>query len=290
MFEVYLTMSRSPNDQFASLPSIEISGTDPALSLQWGELWSHRELLFFLTWRDIKVRYKQTVIGVAWAVLQPLAIALSLSLLLGRLVKVPAGELPYPVFAYSGMVVWQLFAQAVTDSSNSLLANERLLTKVYFPRLLLPLSAVLSSLLDFGISLFVLAAFLAYFRIVPQASIVLMPLFVVMTVVVALGIGFWLSALNVKYRDVRYTVTFLMQFWFFATPIAYPASTVPERWRFWYELNPMAGVVEGFRWSLRGTGAFPLHMLVTSACVSAVLFAGGLYYFCRTEETFADFM
>lgn len=253
-------------------------------------IWDHRELLYFLVWRDIKVRYKQTVLGVAWAVLQPLALALSISLLLGRLVPMPQGELPYPVFAYAGMVVWQLFAQATTDGSNSLLANERVLTKVYFPRLLLPLSAVLASLLDFAISLLVLAAFLAYFRIAPHAGLLLLPAFALLAAAAALGIGLWLSALNVKYRDVRYTVTFLIQFWFFATPVAYPLSAVPARWQPWYALNPMVGVVEGFRWAVRGSGAVPVYALALSAGVTAVLFVGGLYFFHQTEDTFADFL
>jgi lipopolysaccharide transport system permease protein len=273
-----------------STATVIIRGADSSWSLQARELWQHRELLYFLTWRDIKVRYKQTVLGLAWAVLQPLAIALTLTMFLGRLVKVPSGGLPYPVFAYSAMVVWQLFAQALTQSSNSLLANERLVTKVYFPRLIVPLSAVLASLLDFTISLLVLAMFLAYYRIAPTATIVLLPLMVFLAVLIALGVGLWLAALNVKYRDVRYTVNFLVQFWFFASPVAYPTSVVPERWRIWYGLNPMVGVVEGFRWALRGSGAAPLLLLAISAGVAVVLFMSGLYYFRRTEDTFADFI
>jgi lipopolysaccharide transport system permease protein len=280
----------SQDTQFAALPTVTVRGADSPWTVQWRELWQHRELLYFLIWRDIKVRYKQTVIGVAWAVLQPVAIALSLSLLLGRLLKVPAGELPYPVFAYSGMVFWQLFSQAMTESSNSLVANERLLTKVYFPRLLIPLSAVLASVLDFAFALLVLVFFLTYFRIVPHSTILLLPFFVLLTVLIALGIGLWLSALNVKYRDVRYTVTFLVQFWFLATPIAYPSSAVPERWRLWYALNPMVGVVDGFRWSLRGSGAMPLRVVGISICAAAALLVSGLYYFRRTEDTFADYI
>ncbi len=217
-------------------------------------------------------------------------IALTLTLFLGHLVKVPSGGLPYPVFAYSAMVVWQLFAQALTQSSNSLVANERLVTKVYFPRLIVPLSAVLASLLDFAISLLVLAMFLAYYRIAPTATILALPLMVFLAVLIALGVGLWLAALNVKYRDVRYTVNFLVQFWFFASPVAYPTSVVPERWRIWYGLNPMVGVVEGFRWALRGSGAAPLLLLAISAGVAVALFMSGLYYFRRTEDTFADFI
>jgi lipopolysaccharide transport system permease protein len=282
--------SSLPTTQVGAPASVILRSGDSAWSLQWDELWHHRELLYFLTWRDIKVRYKQTVLGVAWAVLQPVAIALSLSLFLGRIVKVPANGLPYPVFAYSAMVVWQLFAQALTESSNSLLTNERLITKVYFPRLLVPLSSVLASLVDFAISLVVLAMFLAFYRIVPTGSVVILPLIVLLAVMAALGVGLWLAALNVKYRDVRYTLGFLVQFWFLATPIAYPASIVPAKWRILYGLNPMVGVVEGFRWGLRGDGAAPVHLMAASAAMTVVLFASGLYYFRRTEDTFADFI
>ena len=270
--------------------TVTLLSADSSWTLHLRELWQHRELLYFLTWRDIKVRYKQTVLGVLWAVLQPLAIAFSLSVFLGRIVKVPTGGLPYFVFAYSAMVIWQLFAQSLTESSNSLLANERLITKVYFPRLLVPMSAVLASLLDFVISLFVLAAFLAYYRIVPTASLLTLPLIVLLAIASAFGLGLWLAALNVKYRDVRYILSFLVQFWFLATPVAYPASIVPERWRLPYGLNPMVGVVEGFRWALRGGGEAPVHLLAISAAVALVAFLSGIYYFRRTEDTFADFI
>ena len=269
--------------------AVIIRGKESTWSLNLRELWQHRELLYFLTWRDIKVRYKQTVLGLTWALVQPLAIALTLSLFLGRLAKMPSEELPYPIFAYSGMVVWQLFANALTGSSNSLITNEPLITKVYFPRLIIPLSAVLASLLDFVISLFVLVTFLIYFRILPRAAVATMPLLIFLTVLIALGIGLWLAALNVKYRDVRYTVGFLVQLWFLATPIAYPASVVPERWRSWYGLNPMVGAVEGFRWALCG-GRAPLLLIALSTCITVVIFVTGLYYFRRTEETFADFI
>jgi lipopolysaccharide transport system permease protein len=270
--------------------AVIIRGAKSSWSLEPRELWQHRELLYFLAWRDIKVRYKQTVLGLAWVVIQPLAIALSLSLFLGRLVKGSSEGLPYPLFAYSAMVIWQLFANAFTDSSNSLLANERLITKVYFPRLLVPLSAVLASLLDFSISLLVLALFLGYYRITPTLAIAILPLVVLLAVLIALGVGLWLAALNVKYRDVRYTIGFLAQFWFLATPIAYPTSVVPDRWRVWYGLNPLVGVVEGFRWALRGAGAAPLSLLAVSACVAVAILMSGLYYFRRTEDTFADFI
>jgi lipopolysaccharide transport system permease protein len=259
-----------------------------AWNLPLRELWQHLDLLYFLVWRDIKVRYKQTVLGMAWAVIQPLMIALSLSLFLGRLAKMPSDGLPYPIFAYSAMAVWQLFAQALTGASNSLLVNERLITKVYFPRLVVPLSAVLASLLDFAIAFAVLIFFLAYYRIVPTVALTLLPFLVLLTILIASGVGFWLAALNVKYRDVRYTLGFLVQFWFLVSPIAYPSSVVPERWRMLYGLNPMVGVLEGFRWALRGSGTAPLRLIAVSTCVSVVIFMIGLYYFQRTEDDFAD--
>lgn len=265
-----------------------IRGTDSSWVMGWEDLWRHRDLLYFLTWRDIKVRYKQTVLGVAWAILQPLLIALSLTLFLARIVKVPPAELPYPVFAYSGMVIWQFFSQSVTEASNSLVVNERLISKVYFPRLVIPLSSVLASLMDLAVSLLVLIGFLICFRIAPKLSLVVLPLTIVLTGAIAAGVGFWLSALNVKYRDVRYTLNFVVQFWFLATPIAYPSSVVPEHWRVWYQMNPMVGAVEGFRWALRGTGGFPTKSVVQSVVVAVVLFFSGLYYFRRCEGTFAD--
>jgi lipopolysaccharide transport system permease protein len=267
-----------------------IRSSNSAWTLGWADLKQHRELLYFLTWRDIKVRYKQTALGIAWAILQPLAVALALAAFLGRVVHMTSDDLPYPVFAYAGMVLWQLFAQGLTESSNSVVNNERLISKVYFPRLLVPLSAILASLLDFAISLLVLVLFLVYFRIAPTAAGVFFPLFVVPVVLSSLGAGLWLSALNVKFRDVRYTINFLVQFWFFATPVAYPISSVPERWRLLYELNPMVGALQGFRWALRGEGAFPAQSVILAFFTSTALLLTGLYYFRRTEDTFADFI
>jgi len=252
------------------------------------ELWQYRELLYFLTWRDIKVRYKQTLLGVAWAVIQPLFIALTLSVFLGHLAKVPSDGMPYAVFAYTAMVPWQLFAHALTEASNSVVANERLITKVYFPRMLAPMSAVLAGLVDFGIAFFVLVPFLACYRIVPGASVLALPFFALLAALAAFGVGLWLSALNVQYRDVRYTVGFLVQLWFLLTPVAYPSSLVPERWRDWYGLNPMVGVIEGFRWALLRTGAPPVSLLAVSVAMTAAILVSGLYYFQRMEDTFAD--
>lgn len=267
-----------------------IRAADTAWTLHFGDLWHHRELLYFFVWRDLKVRYKQTVVGVAWAVIQPLAIALSLTLFLGRAVHGATGSLPYAVFAYSGMVLWQLFSQGLTEASNSVVNNERLISKVYFPRLFVPVGAVLSSLLDLLFGLVVLAAFLGIFHIVPTAAIVAAPLYIGLTLLASLGAGLWLSALNVKYRDVRYTLNFVVQFWFLASPIAYPISVVPERWRLIYMLNPMAGAIEGFRWSLRSDQPFPFLAVSLGTLTALLLFATGLYYFRRTEDTFADFI
>jgi lipopolysaccharide transport system permease protein len=271
-----------------SVPLIRIGGSGSSWNLSLRDLWQYRELVYFLTWRDIKVRYKQTVLGVAWAVIQPLFIALTLSLFLGKLAKVPSDGIPYPVFAYAAMVPWQLFSQALTEASNSLVANDRLITKVYFPRMAIPLAAVMGGLVEFVIAFFVLIPFLAYYQIVPKATVLAAPFFVLLAVLVAFGAGLWLSALNVQYRDVRYTVNFLIQLWFLATPVAYPTSVVPEHWRAWYGLNPMVGVIEGFRWALLGAGEPPRHLLLVSVAVTAAILGSGLYYFRRMEDSFAD--
>jgi lipopolysaccharide transport system permease protein len=271
-----------------SVPLICIKGSGSRWNLPWRELWQFRELVYFLTWRDIKVRYKQTVLGVAWAVAQPLFIALTLTVFLGTLAKVPSEGMPYAVFAYTAMVPWQLFAHALTEGGNSLVANERLITKVYFPRLAIPMSAVLAGFVDFVIAFFVLVPVLAIYRIAPTTRVLTLPLFVLLTALIGFGAGLWLSALNVQYRDVRYTIGFLVQLWFLATPVAYPTSVVPERWRAWYGLNPMVGVIDGFRWSLLGSGEAPGRLLAVSVVATALILGSGLYYFRRMEATFAD--
>ena len=258
------------------------------LDLRLKELWMFRELLYFLVWRDVKVRYKQTALGAAWAILQPVMTMLVFSVFFGRLAKVPSDGIPYPVFAFTALLPWQLFAYALTESSNSLVSNQNLITKVYFPRLVIPISAVLAGLVDFGISFVVLLVLMRYYGIVPTAAVALLPLFVLLAIVTALAVGLWLSALNVKYRDVRYTIPFLTQFWLFVTPVAYPSSLVPEQWRALYGLNPMAGVVEGFRWALLGKTQSPGAMLAVSVAAVIILLFGGLMYFRRTESTFAD--
>jgi lipopolysaccharide transport system permease protein len=256
--------------------------------LKLGDLWEYRELLYFLVWRDLKVRYKQTVLGIAWVVLQPSFITLAFSIFFGRLARVPSDGIPYPLFAFCGLLPWQLFVHALANSGNSLIANERLITKVYFPRLVVPLSAALSGLVDFIFGFVVLAGLMAYYGVVPRVALWAVPGFVLMAMATAVGVGFWLSALNVEYRDVRYIIPFITQFWFFMSPVAYPSSLVPERWRLVYGLNPMTGVVEGFRWALLGQTAAPGGWMVVSVLVTLVLLIGGLYYFRRMEKTFAD--
>lgn len=252
------------------------------------EILGQHELIFFLAWREITVRYKQTVLGIAWAVMQPVMAMTVFSLVFGRLAGMPSDGLPYPLFAYCGLLPWQLFAYSLTESSNSLVANQNLLTKVYFPRLVIPISVVLASLVDFGIAGVILALLMVYYGTALTQAVFMLPWFVLMAVGLSLGVGLWLSALNVRYRDVRYVVPFLTQFWLFATPVVYPASLVPARWQALYGLNPMAGVVEGFRWALLGTRPPSGALLLVSVGVTVLLLVTGALYFRRTEATFAD--
>jgi len=270
------------------LSVLVIRPSKPWRALDLAEVWQYRELLFFLSWRDIKVRYKQTALGVAWAVLQPVFTMAVFSIFFGRLAGIPSAGVPYPIFAFCGLLPWQLFAYSLTESSNSLVANKELITKVYFPRLVIPVSAVFAGLVDFLISFAVLIGLIWYYQIVPTRAIWTLPLFVLLAVSVALGVGLWLSALNVRYRDVRYTLTFLTQIWLIATPIAYPSTLVPEQWRALYGINPMAGVVEGFRWALLNAGTPPGPLLIVSVLVTVIIFVSGLYYFRRMERIFAD--
>lgn len=256
--------------------------------LDIAHVWRYRELLYFLVWRDLKARYKQTSLGVAWAVLQPFLTMVVFSVFFGRLAGVPSDDLPYPVFTFAALLPWQLFSYALTESGNSLVANQELLTKVYFPRLLIPLSTVMGGLVDFAIAFVVLLGMMAFYGITPTSAVLVLPFLVLLTCASALAAGLWLAALNVKYRDVRYTLPFLAQFWMLATPIAYPASLIPDQWRVLYSLNPMVGVVEGFRWALLGSGGGVGYSVIISAVVVAVLLVGGMIYFRRMERTFAD--
>ena len=269
-------------------PAIVIKPTRGWVSLRLRDLSEYRELLYFLVWRDVKVRYKQTVLGAAWAVLQPFLTMVVFSIFFGRLAKVPSDGIPYPIFAYTALLPWQLFAHALGESGNSLVANQQLITKVYFPRLVIPISAVLAGLVDFAVAFIVLLAMMVYYGIVPTLAVLTLPLFILLAVATALAVGLWLSALNVQYRDVRYTIPFLIQFWLFATPIAYSSSLVPEWIRPLYGLNPMAGVVEGFRWALLGKAEGPGPLVIVSALTVIVLLAAGLVYFRCMEKTFAD--
>jgi lipopolysaccharide transport system permease protein len=283
-------MPNGPETNYA-LPDRPAIIIRPSKGLAWvnlGELWAYRDLLYFLIWRDVKVRYKQTALGAAWAILQPLFTMIVFTIFFGRLAKVPSDGIPYPVFCFCALLPWQLFSRALTESGNSLVANQNLITKVYFPRLIIPLAAILGGLVDFGISFVVLLAMMFYYGIIPNVAVLALPLFLLLAIITALAVGLWLSALNVNYRDVKHTIPFLVQFWLFATPIAYPSSLVPEQWRLLYGLNPMVGVVEGFRWALLGKGGGVGPLVLVSVIAVVVLLAGGLMYFKHMEKTFAD--
>jgi lipopolysaccharide transport system permease protein len=252
------------------------------------ELWGYRELIYFFVWRDIKIRYKQTAIGAAWAVLQPFLAMVVFTLFFGRLAHIPSEGLPYPVFSYCGLLPWMYFAAALQSSTNSIVDNQRLVTKVYFPRLALPLSAVFAGLVDFGISLLLFVAMMFYYHIRPTFTVLWFPAFLALAVLTALGVGLWLSALNAVYRDVRYVLPFLVQFWLFASPVVYASSIVPAKWQWLYGLNPMAGVIEGFRWCLAGHGDPPTRLIFISLGVVVAVLLGGVAYFQKMENTIAD--
>lgn len=258
------------------------------LALDLPELWAYRELLYFFVWRDIKVRYKQTVIGAAWAILQPLMTMLVFSLFFGRLAKIPSQGLPYPIFYYCALLPWTYFATAMQAATNVVVEQQRVITKVYFPRVILPISSVVSGLLDFVISFVVLICMMFYYRIVPTKAVIWLPFFTLLAVLTALGVGLWLSALNALYRDVRYVLPFLVQFWMFASPVAYPSSLVPAKWRGLYGLNPMTGVIEGFRWALTGHGQPPGALIAASSTAVGLLVLGGLIYYHAVEGKIAD--
>jgi lipopolysaccharide transport system permease protein len=270
------------------MPAVLIRPPQGWVPLELKDLWEHREIVYFLIWRDIKVRYKQTVLGAAWAVLQPFLTMIVFSIIFGWLARMPSDGAPYPIFAFTALLPWQLFVRSLTASSNSIVANESLITKVYFPRLVIPLSATAAGVLDFAIASVVLIGMMAYYHIVPTSAVWMLPLFVLLATATGFGVGLWLSALNVQYRDVGHALPFLTQIWLFATPIVYPSSLIPESWRIVYGLNPMVGVVEGFRWSLLGTGSGPGAMLAASTVAALGLLVTGLYYFRRMEQTFAD--
>jgi lipopolysaccharide transport system permease protein len=255
--------------------------------VRWRELWAYRELLYFMVWRDVKVRYRHAALGVGWAVLQPLLTMIVFTVIFGRIGGMPSDGRPYALFTLAALAPWSYFMTAVTAGANALVGSEHLISKVYFPRLLIPASAVVTPLIDFAMTLVLLAAALAWYGVVPGAAVLLLPLFMLLGLVSALAASLWLSAMNVKYRDVRFVLPFLLQFWMFVTPVVYPASSLPPEWLVVYGLNPMATVVEGFRWAVLGT-AFSLPMAIASFAVAAVALAGGLVYFRKMEGTFAD--
>jgi len=274
------------------IPTIVIQPSRGWSALQLRAVWEYRELLYFLVWRDVKVRYKQTALGVAWIILQPVISTVVFSLLFGGLLKVPSGDAPYPVFSLAALLPWTYFSTSLTRSSTSLVGSAHLITKVYFPRLIIPISGVLSGLVDFAISFLVLIGLMVYYGLAPTPLVLLLPAFLLLAILTALGFGLWLSALNVRYRDVNYLVPFLVQIWMYATPVIYATTFIPERFRFLLTLNPMTGVVEGFRWALLGNRLAdaqpPGPLFAVSVAISFLVLVTGLIFFRRTERTFAD--
>lgn len=271
-----------------NLPRTRRKPTDGWALPKFRELWDYRELLFFFVWRDVKVRYRQTVLGALWAIIQPFFTMVIFSLFFGRLAEVPSDGLPYPIFSYAALVPWTFFATALTQASNSLVLNANMVKKIYFPRLTLPIATVLAGVIDFTLAFMVLMGMMLFYGLVPTFNVIWLPIFLLLALVTSLGVGLWLSAMNVQFRDVHYTIPFLTQAWLFLTPIAYPSSLLSEPWRTLYGLNPMAGVVEGFRWALLGTDTAPGPMTIVSAVVALTLFISGAFYFRRMEQSFAD--
>jgi lipopolysaccharide transport system permease protein len=268
--------------------SLRIEPTHGWASLKLAELWEYRELVYFFTWRDIKVRYKQTVLGALWAIIQPLFTMLIFTLFFGRLAKVPSDGIPYPIFSYTALVPWTFFATGLTQASNTLIQNSNMLKKIYFPRMAMPLGTVVAGCLDFCLAFVVLLGMMAFYGIAPTWKIVWLPFLFLLALMTCLGVSLWLSAMNVHFRDVRHTIPFITQFWMFATPIAYPSSLLPEPWRTVYGINPMVGVVEGFRWALLDAPTAPGPMVAVSSVVALGLLVGGAFYFRRLERKFAD--
>ncbi len=269
------------------VPTLVIRPPRKWVPVDLAELWAYRELVAAFTLRDVKLRYKQTGLGIAWAVLQPLLTMVIFTVIFGGLAKIPSEGVPYPLFVLAALLPWTLFSEGLTRSTTSMITNANIMTKVYFPRLIMPLSSIISPLVDFAVSFIILIVMMVYFGFVPTINIVFLPLFLLLALATSLGVGLWLSALNVRYRDFQYTIPFLIQIWMFASPVVYASSLVPESLRVWYGLNPMAGVIEGFRWALLGTGA-PGGMVLVSAGVVALLLVSGMFYFRRMEQYYAD--
>jgi lipopolysaccharide transport system permease protein len=258
------------------------------LGINIKEVWAYRELLGILAWRDVSVRYKQTVVGIGWAIIQPVMTMVIFTIIFGKFAKLPSDGIPYPLFSFCALLPWNYFAQSLSGSSDSLVGASNLITKVYFPRLVIPLSRVFAGLVDFAISFVILLGLMVWYRVFPGLLVFILPLFIFVAMFTALGLGLWLTALNVKYRDVRFVVPFLVQFWLYASPVAYSTSLVPEKWRWLYGLNPMVGVIEGFRWALLGKAAPNFEMMFASFSIVLVMLVSGLFYFRKMEQTFAD--
>jgi lipopolysaccharide transport system permease protein len=269
--------------------TIYIKPSTGLTALNLRDLWVYRELVFFMIWRDIKVRYKQTLLGALWAIIQPVMTMLVFNFIFGSVAKVPTDGIPYPIFSYTALLPWGLFVTALNQASRSLTSNHNMITKVYFPRLVLPMASVLAGLVDFAIAFVIMLGMMWYFKVTPTLSVLwTLPLFLLLALITALGVALWLSAINVKYRDVNYALPFLTQFWLFITPVAYSANVISEKWQLVYSLNPMAGVVNGFRWALLGAGNGPDAALWVSVAISVLILVSGLYYFRNMERTFAD--
>ncbi len=269
-------------------PTVVIQPSRGLLHLDLGALWQYRELLYFLVWRDVKVRYKQTAIGAAWAILQPMLTMLIFTVIFGHFARIPSDGLPYSLFAYTALLPWNCFAQAMNRSGNSLVGSANLITKVYFPRLIIPLASTVTPAVDLLFAFVPLLGLMIWYGIAPTVGVLVLPLFLLLAMMTAVSVGLWLAPLNVRFRDVAYTVPFLSQFWMYASPVVYPVSLVPEKWRLLYSLNPMAGVIEGFRWALLGKQSPDFRVMAVSTAVILVLLLGGVIYFRQTERTFAD--
>ncbi len=276
------------NERVFAAPVIRIEPSRGWISLRLDELWEYRELLYFLAWRDIKIRYKQTALGAAWAIIQPFFTMIIFSIFFGHLAGIPSDGVPYPIFSFAALVPWTFFANSLNQSSNSLVSSANLIQKVYFPRLAVPIASVFSGMVDFVLAFIVLLGMMLYYGMLPTINVVWLPAFCLLAFVTSLGVGLWLSAMNVRFRDIRYTVPFLIQFWMFATPIAYPSSLLSEPWRTLYGLNPMVGVIEGFRWGLLGTNTAPGSIIIISSLMAIAILVGGAFYFRRAEKSFAD--
>lgn len=274
--------------QAAEGPVVMVKPTKGWPSLKLDEIWAYRELLYFLVWRDVKVRYKQTALGAAWAILQPLLTMVVFTFVFGRFARVPSNGLPYPLFSFTALLPWQYFASAMSNSSVSVVNNANLVSKVYFPRFIVPLASAIAPIVDFAIAFVILLGMMLFYGIIPTWRVATLPLFLLLAFITSVAVGLWLSALNVRYRDVGHIIPFLVQIWMFVSPIAYPSHLVPERWRLLYGLNPLAGVVEGFRWALLGNGQPPGMLVLASLAMVLLILVSGVCYFQRTEDTFAD--